>query len=905
MKRLCPICPLFVLALLLPLAARGATITTPFLSDWQLVITMDADGDGSLVSPLGSRLENEQPTVSFQAQGHQRLTVTAVYTGSAQGIPFFDVWNYTVAPNLEYTAQATVKEGQFLAEPWYDATYPDGFSRTWGYTVALELRTSGGETVPGTAVQGVLSLNIRQFRHAWIEYGRLCVSDIQTTMEATTKLPVDAETYSLEAASPLEISPEQVTTAAYVYAGYAPFSLTCPLSAFDSGPVSGKVTAEGGSAPPVSRTLSVPFATVLTSDWGVEIKNQISGEWTALSNGTNLVKGDWIRMQPVVVYGTVRLPSMAVQFADGQVREVTLEPGYDQAQAGEVIIEVGQGALLTHNVCWTIKFTNFIQERTENPREYAKEFIWDKLGDAIFDMWAPGSSWPIKKVGSEIIEYGLEKVYDATGGNDAPRSARLRPTAADIAAESQAMRANARGATPSVRPTAAAVLTIKSDGSMTAENRIGTRRAVNAAQQTRLLPPRSQVSHKASFGPVTNLPYASDVPVGTFAVTPTSSTNTRTPLFTFTYSGYGTKYIPETLDARINGTLIQGFNALGGASATYQVPRTAWLNAGANSVEAAIVEATSGRQFLAATLYASGAPQTPQRVLGLPGASSMLLSWAASQEHGLEGYHIYKGDTADTVTTRLTATPVAGTAYALYAATEPGLAAGAYFAVSAVVAGTESAKSTAVQGSLAGPAAAAPEAVADLAATTAFDRISLNFTPPAGAIAFRLARPGLDPLVFRSPPFVDTAAARGTPSTYTLTPLGLDLAPGTPVETTATIAANAPPPAPTGATAYAADAEGKTWNLRWDPARTAGIVGVNVYESRDGGVWAKVTDAPVAGTTLTRTLAGPGTYSWRFLAVSSTGVESTDGPVPGGGYAAKAALGAVSAGPATLLLLGE
>ncbi|KHK01075.1 hypothetical protein [Desulfovibrio sp. TomC] len=905
MKRLCALWPLFLLALPLPPAAWGATITTPFLSDWQLVITMDADGDAGLVSPLGYKLENEQPTVSFQAQGHQRLTVTAVYTGSSQGTPFFDVWNYTVAPTLEYTAQATVKEGQFLAEPWYDATYPDGFVRTWGYTVALELRTPGGETVPGTAVQGVLSLNIRQFRHAWLEYGRLCVSDIQATLEASTKLPVDAETYSLEAASPLEISPAQVVTSAYVYAGYAPFSLTCPLSAFDSGPVSGKVTAEGGSAPPLSRTLSVPFATVLTSDWGVEIKNQISGEWTALSNGTTLAKGDWIRMQPVEVYGTVRLPSMAVQFADGQIREVTLEPGYDQSQAGEVIIEVGQGALLTHNVCWTIKFTNFIQERTENPREYAKEFIWDKLGDAIFDAFAPGTSWPIQKVGSKIIGYGLESVYDATGAHDAPRSARLRPSAAEVAAESQARRADVRGATPSVRPTAAAVLTIKSDGSMTAENRIGTRRVVNAAQQTRLLPPRSQISHKTSFGPVTDLPYASDVPIGTFSVTPTGSTDTRTPLFTFTYSGYGTKYIPETLDARINGTLVQGFNALGGASAAYQVPRAAWLNAGANSVEAAIVEAKSGRQFLAATLYASGAPQAPQRVVGLPGATSMLLSWAASQERGLEGYHIYKGDAAAAVATRLTASPVSGTAYALYTATEPGLAAGAYYGVTAVVAGVESALSTPVQGSLAGPSAAPPEPVTDLAAATAFDRVSLAFTPPAGAIAFRLARPGLDPQIFRSPPFVDTTAVRGTPYTYTVTPLGLDLAAGTPVETTAAIAATTPPPAPTGLTAYAADAAGKTWALRWDPAQTAGIVGVNIYESRDGEAWVKATATPVAGQTLTRTLASPGAYSWLVRSVSSAGVESTNGPILGGGFASRASVPAVATGSAALLLLRE
>jgi hypothetical protein len=899
--------PTLSLLLLLawPANARADSMTIPFLTDdWELVITMEATGDNALNDAIAYRLENQQPSVRFQAQGKQRFTVTAVYVGSTEGKPFFDVVPTTAAPALDSTENPLHKEGEFTAEPWFDATSSSGWSHTpWTYLVQLELRDAGGVSVPGTAVEGALRLNILPFRHAWLENGRLCVSDVQATALATTLVPIGPDAYALSVDSPVEISPTRVTPEAYVYASYAGFELYCPLSAFDSGPVRTKVTAEGGGAPPISRTLTVPFAWVVESDRGVWIKNQLSGEWSELSNGVSLSKGDEIKMAPVPWFESVWLPHLVVRFADGQTREVTLEPGYDQSQAGEIIIEVGQGALLTHNVAWTIKFTNFIKERTANPREYAKEWIWSIYGDLAMNYFAPGSSWIVDKVGGEIIEYGLESIHDAASGLDPSRGQAWTPETSD-----KTMARNlTRGNSPSSRPTAHAAMTIKSDGSMAVENRIGTRRAVNAREQTRLLPPRTQVRHTTSFGPVTNLPYPGSSANPSFTISPADGgfVASRTPLLTLAYNGYTSKYLAETLDVRVNGRLVDNYASKSASGASVRVGNAEALPYGSNTAEATILNAQLGRKFVASTFFASGTPQGPSRLVATPGATSMLLSWIPGQTRGLTGYHVYKGASPDAITTRLTTTPIAGEAYALYAATEPGLAGGAYFAVSAVVDGTETALSTPVQGSLAGPVAAAPGPIADLAAAPGYEAITLTWTPPAGALAYRISRGGMDDLILRAPPFVDATAGRGISRSYTVTPLGLNLAAGTAATVTTSSPATTPPPAPTGLTAYAADAQGKVWNLRWDPARAAGIAGWRVYESRNGGGYVQLAQKAAGELTLARTLPSPGTISWRVTAVSEAGVESTTGPTCDGGYAPVGAPAPIAASAGPLLLLRE
>ncbi|KHK01028.1 hypothetical protein [Desulfovibrio sp. TomC] len=896
-----------LLLLVWPASALPDSMTVPFVNnDWKLVITMEPDGDMAMNDAIAYKMENDLPSVRFQAQGKQKFTVTAVYTGSVQGTAFFDVAPYTVAPTLNYTANPGLKEGEFTSESWYTGGQ-DGWNHwPWIWEVRLELRDSGGFEIPGTFAGGYLTLNIIPFRYAWLEYTRLCVSDVRATALTAELVSIGPENYTLTSESPVEINPKTVAPEAYYYASYAGFTLYCPLAAFDTGPIKTKVTAEGGGAPPISQQVTVPFARVEESDRGVWIKNQLSGEWSELSNGGPLAKGDLIKMAPVPWYDSVWLPHIVVQFADGQIREVTLEPGYDQSQAGELIIEVGQGALLTHNVAWTIKFTNFIQERTNNPREYAKEYVWDTLGDALFNFFAPGSSWPIKKIGGEIIEYGLEKVYGATGGDGAQRFV-PRPSVEDIVAETRTMRAGSRGNRPSSRPTAHAAMAINSNGSMTVENRIGTRRAVNASQQTRLLPPRTQVSHTSFFGQVTNLPYPGTIDYPFFTVTPAdgSFTSSCTPLVTFSYKGYDTKFIPETLDVRINGRLVNAFISRGEAAASLRIPYDSALSYGSNTVEASIMDAISGRIFVTTTFFASGTPQAPSRLVATPAATSMLLHWQPGQTRGLSGYHVYKGDTADTITTRLTTTPIAGQVYALYAATEPGLASGAYFAVSAVVDGTETALSTPVQGSLAGPAAAAPAPITDLAAATSYEAITLNWTPPAGARVYRISRGGMDDLILRDPPFVDATAGRGINRSYTVTPLGLNLAAGTTATVTATVPATTPPPAPTGFTAYAADAENKIWNLRWDPARAAGIASWRVYESRNGEAYALVAQQAAGELTLARTLTTPGPISWHIAAVSDAGMESAAGPACDGGYATAVVPATMATSAGTLLLLRE
>jgi hypothetical protein len=904
MKRLCAIWLFSVLALSLPAPIPAAIITTPITDQWEIEFDLSPGGDGALVSPVCASESDGNGIAIFQVQGLINLAMTGKYKGQQAGTVFLAAVPYQIGLNLTPSANKARYTCAFEAEPFFSMEWPQSHTMLWQIGVTLTLRDAEGGYLD--SYDGMVSLVIDPYRHITLGGSGLTVFDLAIFCEdgavTRSRFPVVGETYQISTTGALEVSPDEVVTTQYYDQGVAGWELTCPLSVFDNGlGSSGKVRAEGGGRAGVSRTVTLPFATVDDANWpGVELKDRTTGEWTTLTTNTALYKGDWIRLLPTPIAGSIHYPSVRVRFADGQMREVALEYGYDPDKIGETIIEVGQGELLSHPVCWTIRFTNFIQDSSLNGREYAKEFVWSRLADAIVDAALPGSSWIVRKPAEEVIEYGLERVYDAVGGQDAPR-----PKLSNRASQSAAA-AGSRAAGTTFGDTADAVMTIKGDGSLAVANRVGSTRVVNAAQQTRLLPPRSQIEHTTSFGPISTLPYASDTPIGSLALSPADgeSVDTRTPLLTVNFLGFGARFLPETLDLRINGVLADQFVTRTATQGAVQVSQQASLHNGANTIEASVIEVQSGRQSVTGTLYASAPPVAPKRVVAAPGQTSMLLSWLPSQERGLEGYHIYKGDTAGAVTTRLTSSPVSGSAYALYAAAEPGLAAGAWYAVTAVVSGEESALSTPVQGSLAGPAATPPDPVTDLAATTAYDRISLNFTPPAGAIAFRLARPGLDPLVFRSPPFVDTTAARGTPHTYTVTPLGLDLAPGTPVETTAAIAAATPPPAPTGATAYAADAEGKTWNLRWDPVQVAGIIGVNIYEARIDGTFVKVTGTPVAGTTFTRTLPGTGVYAWRFLTVSSEGVESTDGPVMGGGYAPKASLGA-SSGASMLLLLRE
>lgn len=905
MKRRCAICPFLVLilALCLPALVPAAIIPVTINDQWKIEFDLSPGGDGALVSPVCAGTIDDSGVAFFQVQGLINLAMTGKYTGQQAGAVYLAAVPYQIGLNLTPSANQARYTCAFQAEPFFSMESPQNHTMLWQIGVTLTLRDGEGGYLD--SYNGMVSLVIDPYRHITLGASGLTVFDLAIFCEdgAVTRssFPVVGETYQISTTGALEVSPDEVVTTQYNDQGVAGWELTCPLSAFDNGlGSSGKVRAEGGGRAGVSRTVTLPFATVDDANWpGVELKDRTTGEWTTLTVNTALYKGDWIRLLPTPIAGSIHYPSVRVRFADGQMREVVLEYGYDPDKIGETIIEVGQGELLSHPVCWTIRFTNFIQDRSLNGREYAKELVWNRLADAITGVALPGSSWIVRKPAEEVIEYGLERVYDAVSGQDTPRQ-RLPNRASQSAAA-----AGDRAAGTTFGDTADAVMTIKGDGSLAVANRVGATRVVNAAQQTRLLPPRSQIEHTTGFGPISALPYASDTPIGSLALSPADgeSVDTRTPLLTVNFLGVGARFLPETLDMRINGVLADQFVTRTATQGSVQVSQQADLHNGANTIEASVIEVQSGRQSVTGTIYASAPPVAPKRVVAVTGQTSMLLSWLPSQERGLEGYHVYKGDTAGSVATRLTASPVAGSAYALTSASDPGLAAGAWYAVSAVVSGTESAKSTPVQGSLAGPAAAAPASVADLAASTTFDRISLNFTPPAGAIAFRLARPGLDPLIFRSPPFVDTTASRGTPYTYTVTPLGLDLAQGTPAEVTATIAAATPPPAPTGATAYAADTAGKTWNLRWNPAQTAGIAGYNVYEARNGGTFVKVTGTPVAGQTLTRSLTGAGAYAWRIRSVSGTGVESTDGPSLGGGYAPKASRGAPAA--AAALLLGQ
>ncbi|WP_243438589.1 hypothetical protein [Fundidesulfovibrio soli] len=888
---------LAVLSCAAPAAAATQTLTLD--PNWDLEITLSDMGGNSKTAAVGigsyTYGSTTVPKVLFQSQGTVGLTVKAVYKGSQSGTANLTVNSQRIGLNFSKVGTNAVS-AKFTSESFYSADQVDsGYANYWPLTIYAEITLPDG--MSGDYFSGVVEFDIAQFRHTWASGGWsgpgfLGVYDLIYAPNgqggfSMGRQPVTGVTFDVQATEPFEITPSSPTTSTdtgYNW-GKADFMITCPLSEFVGPKRTGTLGFTTGDEPMMGAPIELAFGYILeVSDQGVERKDMLSGTWSRATSNTRVDKGDWLRLQPVATPWGVELPYVRVAFADGQVREAALTDGYDPDKTGETIVIVGEDELLAKSVCWTIKFTNFAQDLSINHREYAREFIWDKLIQAGVNVVAPGSSWLVRKGASKTIGYALEKGADALGYQSPPQPG--APQAAGAASTVQT--AGGRGFTPasSLSRSNAAVASILSNGGMTATNVTGTLRVTDAANVSRLLPPRSQVTYNSSFGPVLPLDYT-PTPYDQLVITPPDNgyVGSLTPVISITYNGYQSAYDPQTLTCRLNGVLVPSFTSLSWAQATYQVPDFARLTYGFNTVEASIWDNKSGPQFKASTFWASGGVKAPLGLMAYPGLTGMMLSWIPSSERDLEGYHIYKGSSPDAVTQRITTTPVRNAVHNLLAASEPGLAAQEWFAVTAVASGMESPRSTPVRGSLGTASGPAPPAITNLGVTPEGLGVLVDFTPLPGAQAYRLDRSGAAPAYFRAPPFRDAPTSVLAGYSCTVTPLGPDMVPGSPSASPVLTVQDFTTPAPLGLTVLPDDAKRKTWTLRWDPA-LAGVTGFNVYESFNGGAFTKLPGSPVTSTTMTRTLSRPGLYAWRITAVSPAG-ESPAGAAVVGGFAVK------------------
>jgi len=889
--------------------SRAASLTLTLNADWDITITLSSDGDKSITREVGTYNDNGYPTAMFQSQGAATILIEPTYNGPLSGTPYMTAAPYEISLLLTPGEENENATGSIVSEAFYGATSKDsGYGQHWWILIDVCLMDDFGEVISSTEISRYVGFYITQFRHIWAELGSGGFSGVIGAYDISyvpgsdgfdmIKTPVVGEHFELTADEPFSITPPYSTTSAYGDWGKAEFFIKCPLSAFAGGLMNGTIHVSDGSRPPISRTVGIPFA--LAVEWSdfnsVELKNQLTGEWAPMS-GDALYRGDWIRLTPVPVASSILYPSITVQFADGQLREFALENGYDPDKAGETIVTVGEDELEGENVCWTVKFTNFSQDMALNHKDYAREIIWNGAISLSLNAIAPGSNWLLRFGTKTVIKYALDRL-GFTSRYQPPSKNAVQDDAGGV---TRAVDADAIGGAV----TGDVSFTLNGAGGFTAQSRNGLTTISDSNGLSRQMPPRTQLTRSLSaFGPVSPLPYPSPTPIGQLAMTPSDgdSVDSLTPLITITYDGYGSAYMAQTLECRINGDLVESFSGQTNSLATYQIPNSAPLRNGYNDIEVAIIEANSGRQTLSARIYATGSIKAPANLLGLSGASSMLLFWDPSSDQDLEGYHVYKGETAGALTERLTTSPIRGSAYAVYAAQDPGLAAGAWYAVSTVASGRESALSQPVQGKLGALNGPAPGQASDLSATAEFGAARIDFTPESGAWVYQLSRPGADPLLFRSPPFIDAPLVNGDTYVYTLTPLGADLVAGPTSEASVTLPSAAIPPEPEGVVAYSTSDSGKNWTIRWDPSKESGVSGYNVYQSKDGGNFSKLNAALITDASLAVTPGSPGAYAWLVTAVGSGGGESLSETVVCGGYATPLC---ITGGVLPLLLLEE
>lgn len=633
------------------------------------------------------------------------------------------------------------------------------------------------------------------------------------------------------------------------------------------------VTVKTGRGTSEERQVVVPYARIVSFAGDVRVKSALGGDWLIAEVGCSLGKGDTVFLGPMNPQ-TYERSYVQIDFYNLMTGEVF---GSFSKEGTSLYLRLGDYVEVKEYTVLN-DATNLAFDVAQNTREWLKSGITYGVGKGI--KYATGGyGWIASTAAGALVKFGIRKMDAwATSPN-----LRLAPQMLESKAKINARRASL--APLATTPTANLYTTVSGDGSTGIVNR-GEALMMTDGVTVGIIPAWSTASldiDDAAQTPVNGTPmYIPEGSTPTIEITPAhgSAIEGLQPKIVFDYPEAAFyPVMPETFVARLNGYLVSPYMLPGTTQTSWYPFAERPLPRGSNTVNASIRTVDGARARSTATFTASA----PQPAAGRPvvhaGTSAILVRWEAVRDPDVVGYRVYRS-TLDGIDGTEISSGVLGET--VFVDTTAAAATTYYYQVATVDrSGSVSQLSVATRASL-DPSAfgVAPAPVPALEARAGDGRVTLDFEPSAGTLAFRVERrigagtfanvlPG-GGLVARSP-FVDRGVTNGTDYSYRITPLGIDLAAGESTLSVAITPTDIAPAAPRGVTALEDRREAV---VEWDPSSEDDVVGYHIENARPLSGFVRVTAAPVSATSFRNTPSGGGVVGWRVIAVDAAGQES-------------------------------
>ena len=273
-------------------------------------------------------------------------------------------------------------------------------------------------------------------------------------------------------------------------------------------------------------------------------------------------------------------------------------------------------------------------------------------------------------------------------------------------------------------------------------------------------------------------------------------------------------------------------------------------------------------------------PNAPSNAIATGSTNAIAIDWSDNSESDLAGYNIYRSTSQFGTYLKLNVGMVAVSQYSDTAA--PAGATSWYHITAVDNSGNESVATT-VSG-VRTPDTTAPAAPTGLTATASTTRITLDWADNTDSdlagynVYSSLVSSGpftkLNAALLTVSTYIDTAAASGVTTYYRVTAVDTSGNESTDTDTSAARPDSTPPAMLTNVTA-AGSFSGVT--LTWTNGTESDYAGVNIYRSSAvDGIFTKVNNAPIVGSSYTDTSAAGGATSfYQVTAVDAFGNEST------------------------------
>lgn len=660
--------------------------------------------------------------------------------------------------------------------------------------------------------------------------------------------------------SPLKLSPSEVTTDAQ---GMAWSAVIAPLSIFDPTDPSylGSVTVKADTnVRPSTISPIISFARVISVQGPVYAHTALSPVGFAVSAGMTMQVGDWLELRAVEPddLGRISYPSVAISLADWSTIEIV---SLDNAAAQSRVI-LGTDGVSTVSRSFFADLSKTLWGVTNDPTPYLRIVVVNAVQFGI-DRLVPGGF---------LVREGLSYVVDQIGGASSQRLASAEPAGPngswryriEIRANSDVVVQNDFVSTP---------LQVRGPGGSVM---LGAGSFVVA-----------RGSELGAFSPILPVSRASGKIPLAVGLTPapdaTGMITTRTPLITMIWPDeYFNQIAQETMHIWVNGVLMRETATPGsgssqfGAPERYQVPPSARLRHGPNTIQVALQSLDGVLSEATLVVTATGTPTTPTGLTALAGQHTVALRWSSNPEPDLQGYQLFRAAAADgpfspyatlaaTQTMFLDTTPLAAGWYAL-AALDP--------------AGITSLPSAPVAAPLLGAGAAPlPAAPTGMALTPAKQAIRVSFLSAGDhTAAWKIQRaeqasgPYQDLAVVGHGLLEDQAITPGVSYWYRVIPLGADMAEGLAASAGPVSASADPPGAPMNLLAtYAA----YQVRLAWDHSPDPTVAGYRVYRSTHAGTFILRAQVAAGSSTYREQVDWNTWHTYRVTAVDQFGREGS------------------------------